>query len=157
MPDERTTSQIHCATYTHARRHPMVLGRIGGWTPPFQLSLTQIGVLLVSFYVMVRSWQWWAPVLPSSVALLVGAGVPIGLTWAVRRVRVEGRSLPRAALGWLMLWSVPPKGQLRGRPHRERRAVSLAGARMNVAADPYGADPYGADSYGDPDGGVGAR
>jgi hypothetical protein len=35
--------------------------------------------------------------------------------------------------------------------------VSLAGARMNVAADPYGADPYGADSYGDPDGGVGAR
>ena len=70
----------------------MVLGRIGGWTPPFQLSLTQIGVLLVSFYAMVKTWQFWAPALPSSLALIIGAGVPIGLTWAVRRVRVEGRS-----------------------------------------------------------------
>lgn len=136
MPDEGTTTQIHCATYTHARRHPMVLGRIAGWTPPFQLSLTQIGVLLVSFYAMVQTWRWWAPVLPSSLALIVGAGVPIGLTWAVRRVRVEGRSLPRAVMGWVSLWSVPTKGQLRGRPHREFRAVPLAGVRMNVAADP---------------------
>ena len=85
---------------------------------------------------MVQTWQCWAPALPSSLALIVGAGVPIGLTWAVRRVRVEGRSLPRAALGWLSLWSVPPKGQLRGRPHREHRAVSLVGVHMNVAADP---------------------
>lgn len=136
MSDEGTTNQIHCATYTHARRHPMVLGRIAGWTPPFQLSLTQIGVLLVSFYVMVKTWQWWAPALPSSLALIIGIGVPVGLTWAVRRVRVEGRSLPRAALGWVSLWSVPPKGQLRGRPHREHRPVSLVGVHMNVANDP---------------------
>lgn len=136
MADDEGPAQIHCASYTHARRHPMVLGRIGGWTPPFQLSLTQIGVLLVSFYAMVKTWQVWAPALPSTLALVMGAGVPIALTWAVRRVRVEGRSLPRAALGWLSLWSVPPKGQLRGRPHKEYRAVSLVGVHMNVAADP---------------------
>jgi len=135
MPDEAGAPEIHCATYTHARRHPMVLGRIAGWTPPFQLSLTQIGVLLVSFYAMVQTWGLWATALPDSLALILGVGIPVGLTWAVRRVRVEGRSLPRAALGWVMLWSVPPKGTLRGRPHREHRAVSLAAVRMNVAAE----------------------
>jgi hypothetical protein len=135
MPDEGGAPEIRCATYTHARRHPMVLGRIAGWTPPFQLSLTQIGVLLVSFYAMVQTWGLWATALPDSLALILGVGIPVGLTWAVRRVRVEGRSLPRAALGWVMLWSVPPKGVLRGRPHREPRAVSLASVRMNVAAE----------------------
>lgn len=135
MPDE-PAGQVHCATYTHARRHPMVLGRIAGWTPPFQLSLTQIAVLLLSFFFMVRTWWLWAAPLPGSLALIVGAGVPVGLTWAVRRVRVEGRSLPRALLGWLTLWSTPPRGALRGRPYRDRSAVSLAPVRMNVAADP---------------------
>ena len=138
MPEAVEPPQVHCATYTHARRHPMVLGRIAGWTPPFQLSLAQIGVLLVGFWVMFQTWRLWAPALPSSLALIIGAGVPIGLTWAVRRVRVEGRSLARAALGWVSLWSTPPKGTLRGRPHREYRPVSLVGVQMNVAADPEG-------------------
>jgi hypothetical protein len=135
MPDE-PAGLVHCATYTHARRHPMVLGRIAGWTPPFQLSLTQVGVLLVSFFFMVKTWALWAVPLPSSLALIVGAGVPIGLTWAVRRVRLEGRSLPRAAVGWVSLWCTPHKGALRGRPYREPAAVSLASVRMSVAAEP---------------------
>jgi len=138
MPDAAEQPQVHCATYTHARRHPMVLGRIAGWTPPFQLSLTQVGVLLVSCWLMFQTWRFWAPALPDSIALAIGGGVPIGLAWAVRRVRVEGRSLPRAVLGWLSLWLVPPKGTLRGKPHREFRPVSLVGVQMNVAADPEG-------------------
>jgi hypothetical protein len=135
MPEE-PAGLVHCASYTHARRHPMVLGRIAGWTPPFQLSLVQIGVLLVSFFVMVRTWWLWAEPLPGSLALVVGAGVPIGLTWAVRRVRIEGRSLPRAAAGWVALWCTPHKGSLRGRPYREPPAVSLGSVRMSVAAEP---------------------
>jgi hypothetical protein len=134
MPDE-PVELVTCASYTHARRHPMVLGRIAGWTPPFQLSLTQIGVLLVSFFVMVKTWWLWAEPLPGSLALVMGAGVPIALTWAVRRVRVEGRSLVRAAVGWVWLWCTPHKGSLRGRPYRERPAVSLAPVRMSVAAE----------------------
>lgn len=134
-PGERIT----CATYTHARRHPMVIGQIAGWTPPFQLSLVQIGVLLVSFFVMVQTWRLWAEPLPNSLALVVGAGVPIALTWAVRRVRIEGRSLPRAAVGWVSLWCTPHRGMLRGRPYRDPPAVALAPVRMNVAGEP--ADP----------------
>lgn len=135
MSDE-PVAQIRCASYTHARRHPMVLGRIAGWTPPFQLSLTQIAVLLLTFFAMVKTWWLWAEPLPGTLALVLGAGVPVGLTWAVRRVRIEGRSLPRAAVGWVALWCTPQKGALRGRPYRDRPAVSLGSVRMYVAADP---------------------
>jgi hypothetical protein len=133
---EEPAGVVSCATYTHARRHPMVLGRIAGWTPPFQLSLVQIGVLLVSFFVMVQTWWLWAEPLPGSLALVVGAGVPVGLTWAVRRVRIEGRSLPRAAVGWVSLWCTPHRGTLRGRPFRDPPAVQLGSVRMNVAGEP---------------------
>lgn len=125
--------RITCASYTHARRHPMVLGRIAGWTPPCQLSITQICVLFTSVAVMARTWGAWAPMLPDTVALLVAAGVPIGLTWSVRRVRVEGRSLPRTLVGWLSLWSSPTCGVVRGRPCRDQRPASWAPVRVLLA------------------------
>src|SRR5688572_19420529 len=90
-------SPITCATYTHARRHPMVLGRIAGWTPPFQLTISQLAVLLVMFLVLVWTWHLWGPLVPGSSGVLVVVGVPSGAAWAARRARVEGRSLPRAA------------------------------------------------------------
>lgn len=127
------SDRIACASYTHARRHPMVLGRIAGWTPPFQLSITQICVLFTSVGVMARTWALWAPVLPDTVALLIAAGVPVALTWSVRRVRVEGRSLPRTLVGWLSLWSSPTCGVVRGRPCRDPRPASWAPVRVLLA------------------------
>ncbi len=135
MPDE-TTDLVRCASYTHARRHPMVLGQIGGWTPPFQLTVTQIVVLLVTFVALVWSWSLWAEFLPSTIALLVTAGLPTGAAWAVRRVRIEGRSLARAAAGYVGLWCVPRGGVVAGRPHRAPRPVHTAGQRMWVESRP---------------------
>lgn len=125
--------QIVCATYTHARRHPLVLGNIAGWTPPFQLSLPQMGVLVVVFLLEMQTWRLWAPLLPRSVALVVAVGLPCGLAWAVRRARVEGRSLARTGLGWLMLLSTPASGRVGGRPYHAARAVRLGTAQMYVA------------------------
>jgi hypothetical protein len=129
------SERIRCRTYTHARRHPMVLGRIAGWTPPVQLSVTQIIVLLASLGAAVRTWQWWAAPLPDAVALVAVLGIPVVLTWAARRVRVEGRSLPRAVLGTLALWAVPRDGIVAGRPCRERRATTWDVKWMVVIAD----------------------
>lgn len=125
---------VVCASYTHARRHPMVLGRIAGWTPPFQLTVTQIGVLLAAFALVTWTWRWWGPALPDTLALAVAVGVPAGAAWAVRRVRVEGRSLPRAGLGWLLLWSVPATGTTGGRPVRPGRRHEMSD-RMWVGAE----------------------
>lgn len=125
--DEGEDAGILCASYTHARRHPMVLGRIAGWAPPFQLSVTQLAVLVCSFLALMWSRPAWTIVVPSGLSGVVLLGGPVGVSWAIRRVRVEGRSLPRAALGWLSLWSQPSAGTVGGRAVREARACRRGG------------------------------
>jgi hypothetical protein len=126
--------QIVCATYTHARRHPMVLGHIAGWTPPFQVSLPQLGVLALVLWIEMQTWRWWGALLPRSLAIVIAIVVPCALAWAVRRARIEGRSLVRAAVGGLMLLSTPPGGRVGGRPHHPARAVDMGRARVYIAA-----------------------
>jgi hypothetical protein len=116
---------LTCATYTHARRHPMVLGQIGGWTPPFQLTLPQVGILLVGYVLEFQTWRWWGPYLPRVVAVAVTIGLPCVVAFSARRARIEGRSLPRAVIGWLMLMWVPRGGHVVGRPHRAMRPRSV--------------------------------
>jgi hypothetical protein len=125
---------VECATYTHARRHPIVIGQIGGWTSPVQLSLPQVGVLLVTYLVEVQTWRWWGAFLPRMVGVVAALGLPFLLAWAVRSARVEGRSLVRAALGYLAFASAPRDGHVGGRPNRPARAADLGRARVYVAA-----------------------
>jgi hypothetical protein len=134
MPDD-DQHQVMCATYTHARRHPLVLGHIAGWTPPFQISLPQLGVVVVTFIVEMMTWRFWGALLPQSIALVIAVGLPWGLAWAVRRARVEGRTLPRAAAGYLTLISSPPSGRVGGRPYSEARRADLRHVRTFVMAD----------------------
>jgi len=112
----------------------MVLGRIGGWAPPFQLSVAQIIVLVASFAAVTWTWSAWAPLLPDTLALVVAVGVPAGAAWALRRVRIEGRSLPRAFLGYLVLWCQPADGVVGGHPYRPGRPKHCADARTWLAA-----------------------
>jgi hypothetical protein len=126
--------QIGCATYTHARRHPMVLGHIGGWTPPFQLSVTQLAVLLAMLWLEMQTWRWWGAHLPRVPGVLAAVGLPCVLAWVVRRARVEGRSLPRAALGWVTFLSTAPVARVAGRPYQPPRAAVLSHAEVFVAA-----------------------
>jgi hypothetical protein len=132
MTDDQT-ERIGCATYTHARRHPMVIGQIGGWTPPFQLSPAQIVVLLVSVVGISQTWRWWGPHLPGALGVLVAIGLPVALTWLVRRGRLEGRSLVRTAVGWLVLSTRPRRGRAAGRAYRPARPRLLRGAPVFVA------------------------
>jgi hypothetical protein len=126
--------RLSCATYTHARRHPIVIGQIGGWTPPFQLSVPQVGVLLVSYFVEVQTWRYWGGLLPRTVAIVLALALPCALAWAVRSARVEGRSLARAAVGFVMFAWSPRVGQVGGRPYRAARPMHLGAARVYVAA-----------------------
>jgi hypothetical protein len=125
--------RLACATYTHARRHPMVVGQIGGWTPPFQLTGPQVVVLLAGVVVESQTWRWWGAYLPPVVGVMVAVGVPCAAVWAVRRARVEGRSVVRAALGRLALWIRPRPGRVGGRPNRPTRPPLVGPARTFVA------------------------
>ena len=121
---EGEAQQILCAVYTHARRHPMVIGQIAGWTPPFQLTLPQLGVVLVTVLVEVQTWRFWGRLLPDELGLLVAFALPCALAWFVRWAHFEGRTLVRTALGWLTAMFTPRDGIVRGRPHRPPRAAT---------------------------------
>lgn len=130
-----TSEVIECATYTHARRHPMVLGKIGGWSPPFQLTIAQLVVLIVSLTAMLWSWRLWA-VGPGTFNLFLAMAVPTGLTWAVRHMRIEGRDPLRWLLGIATYLSHPRTGIRHGRPARDPRVVVLRGLSVPVTAGP---------------------
>jgi hypothetical protein len=130
----RSDGRIRCATYTHARRHPVVVGQIGGWTPPFQLSVAQIVVLLVSVVIESQTWRWWGTHLPAAASVAVAVGVPLLLVWVVRCGRLEGRSLARATVGWLAFLTRPRRGRVGGRSYGFGRRAFLGGGRVFVAA-----------------------
>jgi len=140
MSETDAVDVVVCATYTFARRHPKVLGRIGGWAPPVQLSFVQLGTFAVSITVLVWSWGLWASPLPPLARLLVVAGVPCSLCWAVRRSRVEGRSLVRAGLGFVTLACQPRGGTVGGRPAPSQRCVDWTRHRAWIRPDAVLAD-----------------
>jgi hypothetical protein len=118
----REDGRLSCATYTHARRHPMVLGRIGDWTPPVQLTFLQVGVVMATLALLYFTWNLWAGHLPLGLivlVLIVGPAIP---AVAVRHVRVEGRSTLRAAVGWLAYMWATGRDQVGGRSYRDRTA-----------------------------------
>ena len=137
MSEDRV-QPIDCASYTHARRHPMVLGSIGGWSPPFQVTMTQLGVLLASALIINKSWHLWGPLFPPIVSVLLALAVPTAAAWAARRVKVEGRSPARAALGWVMLMSAPHSGTVGGHPASEPKAARPGAPATWLASLSYG-------------------
>jgi hypothetical protein len=113
----------------------MVLGQIAGWTPPFQLSAAQIAVLLITVLIESQTWRYWGAFLPPSLAVGVAVGFPVGLTWLVRRGRLEGRTLSRTAVGWLQLLSRPRRGLVGGRGYRPAPVRSSRDVRVFVAGE----------------------
>jgi len=132
---DHMSDQVMCATYTHARRHPIVLGKIAGWTPPFQISVPQMAVIVGVFAFEMMTWRYWRLVLPQTLATVLAISLPWVLAWAVRRARVEGRSLVRTAAGHLMLLVASPTGSVGGRPYTQARKADLRGDVVRVEAD----------------------
>jgi conjugation transfer TcpE-like protein len=125
---------LWCRNYTSARKFPRVLGRIAGYTLPFLLSMTQVGVLLGSFMVLSITFGLWGDVVPYSGAVLLG--VPFGLAWAIRHLRIEGRSPIKTVFGVLALLVSPPGGMVHGRPRLGRRPSSRFTAHAWVIPAP---------------------
>lgn len=112
---------VRFRSYTHARRFPLVIGNIQGlrlrvpWTP------AQLTIAVGSFLVLLTTQSIWGHLgwLVNSMLLI---GVPIGLAFAARATRMEGRSPWRFAVGTMIgasrRWSrhdVPIRRSYRGR------------------------------------------
>ena len=118
---------VVCRVYTRARRHPNVIGVIGGWTLPWPLTPTQLGVLLGSFALLLSTRQLWA-FLPGSFNTMIVGGGPIFLCWAVRHLRMEGRSPVRMAAGAASYLVRPRQGTLHGKAYRTGRCSRFGGS-----------------------------
>jgi hypothetical protein len=126
-------NSIVCRSYTHARTYPWVLGKIHGYTLPTQLTPAQLGVLFGSFLLLLWTRGIWAH-LGGLVNLLVQVGVPMGLAWALRHLRLEGRPPLRTVFGYSTYLFFPRYGQVLGRAHREPPARPARGRALVLPA-----------------------
>lgn len=140
---ERADGRIVCRCYTHARRHPQVIGRIGGWTLPSPITPTQLGVLIVSALALVRTRGVWAH-LPGSVNAVVIIGLPLTLAWLARHLRAEGRSPVRFAFGALAYLAAPRRGVYLGGRTPSVRRTRIRGRVRIADAGRYATVPLSA-------------
>jgi hypothetical protein len=112
-------------TYTHARRHPIVIGNIQGLRIP-PVTPAQLGVGVGALVVLAMTRGLWAH-LGSAGNGFVMVAVPLVLGWAARAVRMEGRAPWRAALGCLELAAAPREGVRLGRRDRPGRPRAYRG------------------------------
>ena len=126
-------SSILCRSYTHARTYPWVLGKIHGYTLPTQLTPAQLGVLFGSFLLLLWTRGIWAH-LGGLVNLVVQIGVPMGLAWGLRHLRLEGRPPLRTVFGYTAYLFFPRYGQVAGRAYREPHARPARGRALVLPA-----------------------
>jgi hypothetical protein len=120
-------------SYTHALRHPVIIGRVAGWRLPWALSATQLGAIAATTAVMLALRPLWAH-LGGVGNLVVFSVVVAGVGWAVRHWRVEGRSPLKAAVGMAVVRLAPGcrNGICNGRPLRPDRPSRSRGVPVAV-------------------------
>lgn len=126
-PPERGTSDVDeqflpCRVYTHARRHPVVIGNIQGLRIP-PVTPAQLFVGVGSLALLLMTQPIWGH-LGGALNSLVLFGVPLGLAFAARALRIEGRAPWRAGLGWLTLLFSNRRGTRLGRSERPDRQLA---------------------------------
>lgn len=131
MPDvDRGEQRLVCRSYTYARRFPLVIGKLGGWSPLWgPASISQYVVGVATAVVLFQSRGLWAH-LGAAGNLTVAVCLPFLLAWMVRRVRVEGRDPLRALVGVACYAFAPRHGVVRGRPAARPGPVRLPPARV---------------------------
>jgi hypothetical protein len=127
---DRGAQRLVCRSYTYARRFPLVIGKLGGWSPLWgPASISQYIVGVATAVVLFHSRGLWAH-LGAAGNLAVGVCLPFLLAWMVRRVRVEGRDPLRALVGAAGYAFAPRHGVARGRPAARPRPVRLPAVRV---------------------------
>jgi hypothetical protein len=116
-PDDELV--LPCRVYTHARRHPIVIGNIQGLRIP-PVTPAQLLVGIGSLVLLLVTQPLWAHFGGAGNGLVM-ITVPLGLAYAARALRVEGRAPWRAALGWMTLMLAPRHGRRLGRAERGQR------------------------------------
>jgi hypothetical protein len=115
---------IACASYTHARRHPEVLGSLGMTTLPFQVTAPALVAASVVGALMVLTWikgGWWTWLLPTPLNAVLCVAVPIGVGVAAQMLRIDGRNPLIGGVAFARYGLRSRAGVVAGRPTPRRR------------------------------------
>ncbi|MFE2470274.1 hypothetical protein [Streptomyces mirabilis] len=134
------TANLVGRCYTHARRHPLVIGRFPGggrlWGGPY--TVPQAIVMAGSFVALIVFRPLWAHFgLLGNV--VIAFAVPYALGFVVRKVNVDGRNPLAVAGSMLGLMGAPSTGRMGGRPLKSlgRRPVhGMCTVTWQTAATP---------------------
>ncbi|MER6443617.1 hypothetical protein [Streptomyces venezuelae] len=122
-------------TYTNARRHPWVLGKLGDWAMPFgPYTPAQLVVLGGGAFVLIKTFAFWSWAGPIPVVLWLGS------VWAVRGAQIAGQNPFTAIAGMLALLSRHPAGRVGTRIAKDKPPSHLW-CRFTIAPalEPVGA------------------
>ncbi|MFD8416562.1 hypothetical protein ACFV2Q_33275 [Streptomyces sp. NPDC059650] len=126
-------------SYTRARKHPLVIGKLpgAGRLPGGPYTITQVMTMVCSFGLLVMTRDLWAHF--GAMNFLLMALIPWGLAWVLRYARLDGRDPARAVRSLLIYSSTPAQGRLAGKPQRVTRprlATATCTVRVRSAERP---------------------
>ncbi|WP_331729377.1 conjugal transfer protein (plasmid) [Streptomyces avidinii] len=126
-------------SYTRARKHPLVIGKLpgAGRLPGGPYTITQVMTMVCSFGLLVMTRDLWAHF--GAMNFIVMALIPWGLAWVLRYARLDGRDPARAVRSLLIYSSTPAQGRLAGKPQRVARprlATATCTVRVRSAERP---------------------
>jgi len=111
-------------SYTRARRHPWVLGKLGDWRIPMgPYTPPQLAVASIGAFALIRTATLWWPLVGPLPVIAWGAGI-----WAARHSRIAGRAPFPVLVDALLLALSPRAGRIAGRAVRAPRPVWLTGS-----------------------------
>ena len=99
LPESVASTTVR--SYTRAVRHPLVLGRVGGYQLPFQLSIPQLIVGTVGVVGALAVRPLLTRLVGARLSLLLVAVAVFGGVVVAKRVRAEGRNSLQALAGLL--------------------------------------------------------
>ncbi|MFF9458768.1 UbiA prenyltransferase family protein [Streptomyces flaveolus] len=126
-------------SYTRARRHPLVIGKLpgAGRLPGGPYTITQVMTMVISFGLLVMTRDLWAHF--GAMNFILMALIPWVLAWVLRYARLDGRDPARAVRSLLIYSSTPAQGRLAGKPQRAARprlATATCTVRVRSAERP---------------------
>jgi len=109
---------ITCAAYTQARRHPHVVGVIGGKVMPWPSTNTQLGAFIGVALFLLKTPPMWGAILPIPLQLIFIIAAPCLAWWGVRYWHPDDRSPARYAAGIAVYAMRSKQGKVDGKALR---------------------------------------
>lgn len=118
MERKHEAFSITCHNFSDIRRRPLVIGKLDQVRLPFVVTMPQLAVGALTFALLFVTRPVWGAVMSDRLHIVTFVVVPILVAQQVSRTSIEGRTVSKAALGFLRLWLASPDGEINGRRRR---------------------------------------